>query len=273
MRRLLIHAGFHKTGTKSVQKMLFKNRQLLAPTTHVLLNKNLNGIDKLARAYSSEVATADLIELTQRFAELLEDIPSDDTRDILISSEDLCGLMPGRRDIVTYDIAPILMKAISHTLEKALATPTEVIFYFSMREAQSWLHSCHSHHVRVVRMTMQPEAYFKAYAESADLPRIIDKVRIAVSPHRVETAWLEDFTNAPLGPLQPIADLLDWPEPLRREIKLLPPANVGIPDELRHEFLLINEATEDTEELRSAKENARRRYRLRQREQRAQENS
>ncbi len=261
MGRLLIHAGFHKTGTTSVQRLLAKNKRALAPVTHVFLRKHLDAACDAARAYSASRNAADLLAFSSAIADFLAARDMDDSRDIIVSTEDLSGLMPGRRDLQTYDAAPILMKALTMMIDRTLGDRIdEVIFYFSLRRPEAWLRSCHTQHLRAIRMTLDAADYARDYAASADLPRMVEKIRIAVAPHRVESAWLEDCTEAPLGPLTPIADILGWPEATRDAVTMLPPANVSLPPELRAEFLEINRATEDFDELRKAKEAARRRH-------------
>ncbi|WP_243611381.1 hypothetical protein [Shimia aestuarii] len=261
MGRLLIHAGFHKTGTTSVQRLLAKNKRVLAPLTHVFLRKHLDAACDAARAYSASRKASDLLAFSAAIAEFLEQRNLEDSRDIIISTEDLSGLMPGRRDLRSYDAAPILMKALTMMIDRTVGDHfDEVIFYFSLRKPAPWLRSCHTQHLRAIRMTLDEADYAREYADSANLPRIVDKVRIAAAPHRVESAWLEDCADAPLGPLTPIADLLGWPEATRDALNMLPPANVSLPPELRAEFLEINRATEDHDEMRKAKEAARRRH-------------
>lgn len=261
MGRLLIHAGFHKTGTTSVQHLLSKNKRALAPMTHVFLRKHLLPACQAARAYSASRSSADLLDFSAAFAAFLETLDMQDRRDIILSSEDLSGLMPGRRNLQSYDAAPLLMKAASLMVQRVLGDQIDdVIFYFSLRAPDPWLRSCHTQHLRAIRMTLDADDYAREYAASANLPLIVEKIRIATAPYRVETAWLENCTKAPLGPLQPIADILDWPRTMRNAVKMHPPANVSMPAELRAEFLEINRNTEDMSALPKAKEAARRRY-------------
>ena len=261
MGRLLIHAGFHKTGTTSVQRLLAKNKRALAPVAHVFLRKHIDAACDAARAYSASRDASDLLAFSAAIAEFLAARDMDDSRDIILSSEDLSGLMPGRRDLTAYDAAPILMKALAMMVDRTLGDHIdEVIFYFSLRRPEEWLRSCHTQHLRATRMTLDAETYARDYAASADLPHIIEKIRIAVAPHRVETAWLEDCTDTPLGPLTPIADILGWSGATRDAITMLPPANVSLPPALRAEFLELNRTTTNFDELRKAKAAARRRH-------------
>ncbi|WP_299355061.1 hypothetical protein [uncultured Shimia sp.] len=260
MVRMLVHAGFHKTGTTSVQRMLAHNKRLLGREAHIVLRKHIMSICENARAFSASRDKLDLLAFTYELSDFLDRYKDGPDKHICISSEDLIGHMPGRRKLTTYDAAPILMKAFVHTVERVMPEPPEMIFYFSTREASSWLTSCHTQHLRAVRMTMTTQEYIDAYADSARLDRIVDMVKIAVKPHRVETAPLERLTKMPLGPLTPILDLLDISPGIRRKLKPLPPANVSVSEDLRNEFLRINQSDLDYDKMRQAKRAARTRW-------------
>ncbi|MEQ9695343.1 hypothetical protein [Shimia sp. SDUM112013] len=260
MRRLLIHAGFHKTGTSTLQKMLEVNRTRLDPVARIVLHDTLTNTCNAARTYSAKRRTAALHKYANGFGNFLKSLPDDDTRDILISAEDLAGLMPGRRGQKTYEAAPFLMKALTVAIADAFPEPPEVIFYFSLRDPHAWLNSCYAHHVRVVRMTQTREEFLTEHLESADLNACIERIRLAVAPHRVETAWLHDTEDAPLGPLQPVADLLGWSAELQSQLEPVAPVNVGLPDPLIAEILTLNQSDLDKEALKRAKAQARKRW-------------
>lgn len=260
MVRMLVHAGFHKTGTTSVQKMLGQNKHRLRPHAHICLRRHMIPVCEAARVYSATRDALDLIHYTHELTHFLQQFQGPQDRNICISSEDLAGHMPGRRNLQTYDAAPILMKAFVYTVEKVLPEPPEMVFYFSTRDAESWLRSCYGQHLGVVRMTMSLDDYRRDYAESARLDRIIDKVRIAVGPHHVERRALETMQDTPLGPLTPILDLLDVPPRTRAKLKALPPANVAMPDALQDEYLRINKSDLDQDAARLAKGHARERW-------------
>ncbi|SHJ57141.1 hypothetical protein SAMN05444000_11074 [Shimia gijangensis] len=261
MARMVIHAGFHKTGTTSVQKMLGQNRRRLSEHADIFLRKNMTPVCEAARTYSATRASEDLIHFTYELGKFLEQIKDAPDRQICISSEDLAGHMPGRRSLQTYAATPILMKAFVHTVEKTMPTPPEMIFYFSTRAADAWLKSCYGQHLGVVRLSMDLEEYKHAYAESARLDRIIDKVRLAVAPHRVEFRALETTQDTPLGPLTPLLDLLEIPAETRSKLLPLPPANVALPDALQAEYLRINKSDLDMEAVRLAKKDAHQQWR------------
>ena len=260
MVRMLIHAGFHKTGTTSVQKTLAHNQRLVSRHIRVFLRKDMIAVCEAARAYSASRNPLDLITFSYEFASFLEDLDPNDERNICISSEDLCGHMPGRRGLQTYDAAPYLMKAIVHTMERALPETPETLFYFSTRDASGWLRSCYAQHLGAVRMKLSLPEYMHDYQDSANLAKIVAMARIAVEPHKVVTHALEEFSQTRLGPLQPISRYLEMPRRLQRNLELLPPANVSLPQSILSEYLRINQSDLDYNDVRKAKNQAMQRW-------------
>ncbi|MCP4820473.1 MAG: hypothetical protein GY883_14870 [Shimia sp.] len=258
MTKILVHSGFHKTGTTSVQKMLVHNRARLERHIRFLTRPTMIGACEAARAYSASRHPADLTEFASEIAAVFEDIDQDDDRPLVLSSEDLSGLMPGRRNLVAYDAAPLLMKAIADTAQAAFADPPELTFLYTTRTAQEWLRSCYAQHLRAVRMTLSFEEYREKYASSADLDAIVDQVKAAVAPNRVVSATLEDVGDRPIGPLAALMDALDMPGKVRRHLDVLPPANVSMPEELLQAMLEANRSTLSDAEVSKAKSEARR---------------
>ena len=58
-RKIIIHAGFHKTGTTSLQQNLRANRAVLRPDIRLVLRPGMTALCESARAYSrSRAVTA-----------------------------------------------------------------------------------------------------------------------------------------------------------------------------------------------------------------------
>lgn len=257
MTRIVFHTGFHKTGTTSLQNMLRHNRRVLKRHFRMFTRDRMIGACNTARAYSASPTPAALVAFSSEIAALFEQIDPHDPRPIAVSSEDLCGHMPGRRGLTSYDAAPALMKVIAQTAARAFATPPELTFYFSTRAPDSWLRSCYGQHLRAIRITDDFAHYRAQYAASANLERIVSEVRAAVAPHPVVSCALEVATTRPLGPLAPLLDALDMPGSVRRKIDVLPPANFSMPPELLDAFLAANRSALDDSAVAEAKSQAR----------------
>lgn len=258
MTRILVHSGFHKTGTTSVQKMLVHNRARLERHIRFLTRPGMIGACEAARAYSASRHPADLTEFASEIAAVFETVDVEDDRPLLLSSEDLSGLMPGRRNIKRYDAAPLLMKAIADTAMAAFNEPPELIFFYSTRNGPDWLRSCYAQHLRAVRMKLSLDEYCEKYAPSADLDDIIEQVRSSVRGCKVVSAPLEEIGKRPIGPLAALLDALGMPGRARRHLDVLPPANVSMPQELLEAMLEANRSDLSDAEVSKAKFEARR---------------
>lgn len=258
MTKILVHSGFHKTGTTSVQKMLVHNRTPLERHIRFLTKPDMPGACAAARAYSVSRHPADLTEFAIEIAATLDKIDTADPRPLILSSEDLSGHMPGRRGLTRYDAAPILMKAISETARTTMPEPPELTFYFSTRSAEDWLRSCYAQHLRAIRMTLSLDQYCEQFAQSADLDVIVEDVRAQVGDAKVISAQLEEAGTRPIGPLAAVMDALEMPGRTRRHLNKLPPANVSMPEELLAAMLEANRSDLSDAEVSKIKSEARR---------------
>jgi len=258
MTKILVHSGFHKTGTTSVQRMLVHNRASLEHHLRILTKPDMIAACQAARAFSVRRHPADLTEFASEIAAVFEDVDPSDPRPLVLSSEDLSGHMPGRRGLKTYDAAPALMKAIADTALAVFKDAPDLIFFFSTRSADSWLRSCYAQHLRAIRMTLDFEDYRTQYAQSADLDAIVDDVRKAVAPNTVVSTPLEEAGSRPIGPLAAVMDALEMPGRTRRGLHVLPPANVSMPEELLSAMLEANRSNLSNAEVSKAKSEARR---------------
>ncbi len=202
--RILIHAGFHKTGTTTVQKTLLANRKVMRPC-RIVLRPGMVALCEAARAYSVSRSQTDLGLIQYEAAYLAEDWGAENT-DLIISSEDLSGHMPGRRGLTSYDATPYIMRAITQAFAAALPDAEQIV-YFTTRAQGPWLRSCYVQHLRATRITLSADDYAARMANSADLDGIVAQVADGLPDIRVIAQPLEGCTT-PLGPLGPLLDVL-----------------------------------------------------------------
>lgn len=250
--RILLHAGFHKTGTTTVQQTLRINRAALAPHLRVLLRGDMIPVCDSARAYSISADPLDLSLYQYELARLAEGWDVRDTRPVLLASEDLSGHMPGRHGLPSYTAAPQLMLTAAETLVE-IRPDCRPEFFFSTRAAAPWLASCHAQHLSAARMTLDATAYALTFRDSADLDSAVSHIAAVVAPRQVHRAALEDSTDRPLGPLDPILDLLTLPADIRAGLVPQPPANQMPPQAMLDRFLELNRLDLSDAALRDAK--------------------
>lgn len=251
-QRVVIHAGFHKTGTTTAQRTLHANGPLLWPVMALGLRWRLKPVLHAARAWSTWRDDLALVAFTARFDEYLDELDLG-ARGLLIASEELCGHLPGRGGIADYAAAPVLMPRLADVLERRFGAALDLTFLFTLRRAGDWLASAWAEHVKSSRMTLDLKTFRARYTPAADLPGVVARIREAVAPHPVETAWLEDIVEAELGPVTPLLDLMHLAPERRAQIEPQPRANAALPEDVLAEMLEINRRAPDADTAKAAK--------------------
>ena len=253
MTRLVIHAGFHKTGTTSVQSLIRANAALLSRRVRPFLKDDFKPLTAAARAFSAAPGAVALAEVTAQAEAFFATLDPADPRPVLMSSEDLSGHLPGRQGLTCYDAAPLALSQIADAALARFGAEAELVFYLSTRAREPWVRSTWWQNLRSTRLTEDFDTYAARIAAAADLPAVVAEVAQAVAPARVEHVALEDSRDMPQGPLTPILDLLPVPPRMRRRMALLPPANVQPTLGLEPVFLALNRSGLGDEALSTAK--------------------
>jgi len=237
-RQLVVHPGFHKTGTTSLQDALTANRSLLAPHVEVITRAEMPAVCRTAKAYCETRDALDLGFFCYELACLLSERAPDDPRPLLLTSEDLAGLMPGRRGATGYGAAPDLAAAIVRVTAEVAGSEARPAFYISTRR-HGWLQSLYWQLLLRDRLRLEQAEFKRLYRAAADLDSAARTVANAVTPCPVTVRALEDMTG-PLGPMDPVLDLLDLPQDLRG--RLAPPTlrNTRGGPKLRARMLKVN---------------------------------
>lgn len=251
--RIIIHAGFHKTGTTTVQRTLRANREGLSPHCRIVLRPGMVALCEAARAFSVSRSQTDLA-LIQYEAAALADGWTARGKDIILSSEDLAGHMPGRRGLTCYDATPRIMKALVQAFDVAVPDAEQVL-YFTTRSAAPWLRSCYVQHLRAKRITLDADEYASDMAGSANLDQIVAQVADAVPDIQVIAQPLE-ACNTPLGPLAPLLDLLGGID--TATLTPRPPDNTAPPQGQIDAMLALNRSALSDADWRVAKDSLKR---------------
>ena len=252
--RVILHAGFHKTGTTTLQQGLLRNAAVLAPVVRVIPRGALSPVGRSARAYATSRDPLDLALLDYDLARLLAPVAADattDPRSLVISCEDLCGQMPGRDGVERYAAAPDLLRKVVATLTRVLPGAS-VALLLTTRAPADWLASLHAQVLRASRLRLDAAEFADRYREAADLDATADRIAAAVAPVPVHRAALEAVRDDPLGPLAPLIDLLDLPPALRSQLVPQPACNrrPACTDQL----LALNRSDLDDAQVHAAKQ-------------------
>ncbi len=257
-RKIVIHAGFHKTGTTSVQSMLRENAPVLAPHVRVLLKPDFEDLTNTARAFSIDPREKTLASVARAATAFFDGLDPDDARPILMSSEDLSGHMPGRHGLECYDSAGLVMKCIADAARARLGKSADLVFYFSTRERAPWLRSTWWQNLRSTRLTHDFASYCAQFDEARSLDDILAEVAADVAPAGVMSFPLETASDLPLGPLEPLLALLDMPDLDRTALRCLPAENVQPDIGIDRVFLALNQSALPDQDVKAAKRMIRR---------------
>ena len=239
--RIVVHAGFHKTGTTTVQQTLRHNAPILWPVMAIGLRPKLVPILRAARGYSTWRDPLSLMKFGDRVDHYLAGLNLSANRMLCLSAEELSGHLPGRDQVSDYGATPALMREFAQVATARFGPGLDLCFYFSTRAPDAWLQSAWAEHVKASRMTRDLAGFIAETRPAADLPAVVTAIRAAVTPHKVHSTALENTTTLPLGPAQPLIDLLALPP--RRAANLKPvarPANASLPPAILDQMLALN---------------------------------
>ncbi len=210
--RVLIHPGFHKTGTTSLQFWANVHRDLLAPNLRILLKEELRDATRISQRYSIAPEEFRLTAFANAFSAGLNLLDPSDLRPVLISSEALAGQIPGRKNIMAYDAAPVLIDTAVAKVKKWGGDDIPVTIWFTTRDAENWKRSAYWQNVRTTRVTEDFETYRPRLERAAQLDKIVSLTRSRLGGRaQVFSTRLEASTEWPLGLLGAALDLLDVP--------------------------------------------------------------
>lgn len=251
-RRIIFHAGFHKTGTTSVQTTLRENRPLMKK--HVALRRrwHMRELMSATRGYSTWRDPLTLIKVQDRFEQVMDGVADMPERTLIMSAEELSGHMPGRGDLMDYSAAPILLYTFWDIAQRRYPE-AEILIYLTTRAAEAWLTSAYWEHVQSSDMTLELDAFREKYRRAGDLDAMVADIASRV-PCPVHAAALEDCRALPHGPADPLLDLCDLPLSIRAQLVIHPPANKTLPLGTLRALLKANRSLSNPESRRAAKE-------------------
>lgn len=255
--RVLVHAGFHKTGTSSLQDFLRRNRAALKPWLDYYGKADFLETGAAARRYGQRPFPWRLWLFRRRLRRFLNSIP--DAPLIVLSRETFAGVMPGHRDwrgrvVQGYaDTAIPLARALIAELRRRFGSTVQVEFLYTTREREGWIRSVYGHLLRSIHLTEEFEAF---RARFPDLVAPDEEARriAAALPCPVHAARLEDHAEAPAGPATPVLDLAGVPARVRAGLIPAVRSNAGQGAEMEAAFLCLNRSGKAKVQLKRIKD-------------------
>ncbi|WP_085878261.1 hypothetical protein [Roseisalinus antarcticus] len=253
MSEVFVHAGFHKTGTSSLQDYLRRHRARLAADLRIALPEDMAG----PVAAGLACGRAPLAWRRRRFGRALAAwfaCQPRDGRPLFMSWEGFAGLMPGHRDALgrtvrTYGMALPMARAILNAALRGIGPETRVSFLYTTRDQASWARSVHGHILRSRRLT-EDEARFRH--RLAPLGPTLAAL-LAGLPVPVHEIMLEEAARHRLGPAGPALMIAGLPEARLAALPRAPVTNRGDGADLRAAYLSMNRKTRDRPALAQAK--------------------
>jgi len=239
MRQILLHPGFHKTGTSSMQHFLWLNRETLAPFFDLRMMRHFKPVVRLAGTYSRSKNPLHLLDMVGLLDAAFDAFPVRDDRDLLISAEGLSGHLPGSLDVQDYGATPVLMTYLAGYLSERFPT-AQVKVLFTTRNAYDWLFSAYRQHLRGQRLTLDFNDFEEKYREAANFDTIITDVATALAPLPVLFMPMSDALRHPLGPGAALVDQMRVPQTVRANLITVGKGNEGASDVLWQQFLRLN---------------------------------
>lgn len=226
--RIIVHPGFHKTGTTTAQTFLRENRKVIRRHADFVLKWRFEPVTRAARAFSNSRSDLDRARFRFRFIGFLGTLEPMAKKPLLISSEELLGHMPGHKAITDYSAAPDLCEDMADALRHHFGAAVPLTFLFTTRGARAWLQSAWAHTVTRSKETRDRAGFDADLAGAANFDTVLSAVRRRVGSAEVVARALEDVADDPLGPGAYFTRALDLPDRAIAKLRAVDPQNVAL---------------------------------------------
>ncbi|MEP0990887.1 MAG: sulfotransferase [Tateyamaria sp.] len=250
---IILHAGFHKTGTSSLQQTLKANRAVLKRTCNIVLKFRLQEILRATRGYSTWRDPLSLAKISHRADTWLTDQPDYRHRGLIASAEEFVGHMPGREGVDDYSASLTLLPDLLAAFQRRYEHP-DLHIVFTTRQPDTWLHSAYWEHVKSSSMTMSLDAFLRQFSQAAEFSPLLDQLAERIAPVPLHRIALEDWRHTPLGLAEPVVALAGYPAQDMQNLTPIAPVNTRLPNEALQELLDLNRNISDREARNQAKQ-------------------
>lgn len=258
MTHVIIHAGYHKTGTTSFQDYFHNNRVLLKPYLAFYGKNDFQDAGAMARIYGQRPFPWRLRKFRLALRGFLRLLADDKV--IVLSRETFSGAMPGHRRasgamITSYrHVADRLARVLIAEIRRRFGRAVRITFFYTTRANDAWLRSVHGHLLRSIRLREDFDRFRGRFSPDACPVAHAQKMARILAPIPVVTAALEQHGARREGPAAALLDLLEIPADLRQEMAPATRENTGQSAGLRADFLRLNQLNLGNAALRATKQ-------------------
>ena len=252
-QQILLHPGFHRTGTSSMQHFLWMNREKLAPHLTIRLTRHFKSVARLCARYAITENPLDLTDMIGELDIAFAQDPVPTGRNLLISSEMFCGEIPGHGTVKDYRAAPTLISYLAGYLQERFPN-AQIRVILTTRDADDWLFSVYRHVLRRSRVTITREEFAETYKAAADFEAILQDIAEAIEPLDVLFLPLDHALHNAAGPGAALLDQLPLPDDVRNALLPVGIGAKGAEPHLWGQFLAMNRADYPDDQVTAQKE-------------------
>lgn len=215
-KRLIVHLGYHKTGSSSIQEWLREHKPVLDEqmACYNLMDETSNGIKFAANAFAMGFMTPEaFLAAATEWADTFEAQPQPL---VVLTDEALPGIPLGAetRGYLETEIYPMAADVVEILAQAFARFDTTFVLY--EREPQAWLKSMHNQMVRGSFFKGSFQDYLDTFQPQVDWPAL--RASLAEAIHRgnpdaalVACAFEEEFAKSNVRDMR-LFQLLDLPE-------------------------------------------------------------
>ncbi len=257
MVHVIVHPGFHKTGTSSLQTWLGQNRRALQPYLSFYGKADFLAAGSAARVYGQKPYPWRLRAFRRSFDRFLTSTP--DAPVIVLSRETFSGSMPGHRRfpgrlITGYrSVAIPLGHQIIAALRARFGDDVQITFLYTLRDRESWIRSVYGHLLRSIHLRDNYETFRGRFSNLID-PRAEAEAIAKALGVNAQYVHLAEVGDRREGPASAVLDLLGVPQSVRDALQPATRANTGQSEALEGEFLAMNRLSRNKAGLKIAKD-------------------
>lgn len=250
--RVVIHIGFHKTGTTFLQDFLLENQRAFA-AHFLMLNQRLRTSSALAKAAQAIHRRMDQGKDAGRFlddiareANGIRDLARSLGKGVVISDEEMAGYLPGRGAFTAlYPALPTIGRALVDGF-----APMRVEFVLYTREMEAWARSSYNQCVKMHGHTGSLEDYLAGVIGGQTLAASAEALCAAVGRERVRIVEMEREGAREGGVAEGFCEILGVAPADLANLAIPGRVNESLPEGALQFMRLLNEKNLDAEASR-----------------------